>query len=247
MAAEKKIGMEAIRNLIATAGGVASSNLFKVTFQEDQRGETKSENIVFSKLKDVLPGFIKTQLAGDNADGGPARWISLMCDEANLPGTQFATGQLNGLYTGSGQYKYPHTRMFNDLTLSWVCDANMTPLKFLNTWMSSIYEETDADSKKYTTILQTSPSDVKYRDRNRSTRLTFPDQYTMSCSILKAEKNNTSELGRPSIRYFLEGVYPYAVDSTPLSAGTTQLVKVSANFYYERWYEYYTDQWHKIK
>jgi hypothetical protein len=245
--AGKKIGMEAIRNLIATAGGVASSNLFKVTFQEDQRSATKSENIVFSKLKDVLPGFIKTQLAGDNADGGPARWISLMCDEANLPGTQFATGQLNGLYTGSGQYKYPHTRMFNDLTLSWVCDANMTPLKFLNTWMSSIYEETDADSKKYTTILQTSPSDVKYRDRNRSTRLTFPDEYTMSCSILKAEKNNKSELGRPSIRYFLEGVYPYAIDSTPLSAGTTQLVKVSANFYYERWYEYYTDQWNKIK
>ena len=245
--AGKKIGMEAIRNLIATAGGVASSNLFKVTFQEDQRSATKSENIVFSKLKDVLPGFIKTQLAGDNADGGPARWISLMCDEANLPGTQFATGQLNGLYTGSGQYKYPHTRMFNDLTLSWVCDANMTPLKFLNTWMSSIYEETDADSKKYTTILQTSPSDVKYRDRNRSTRLTFPDEYTMSCSILKAEKNNKSELGRPSIRYFLEGVYPYAIDSTPLSSGTTQLVKVSANFYYERWYEYYTDQWNKIK
>ena len=247
MAAEKKIGMEAIRNLIAKAGGVASTNLFKVSFQEDNRGATKSENIVFSKLKDVLPGFIKTQLAGDNADGGPARWISLMCDEANLPGTQFATGQLNGLYTGSGQYKYPHTRMFNDLTLSWVCDANMTPLKFLNTWMSSIYEETDKAGKKYATILQTSPSDVKYRDRNRSTRLTFPDQYTMSCSILKAEKNNESELGRPSIRYFLEGVYPYAIDSTPLSAGTTQLVKVSANFYYERWYEYYTDQWHKIK
>jgi len=236
MAAEKKIGMEAIRNLIAKAGGVASTNLFKVSFQEDNRGATKSENIVFSKLKDVLPGFIKTQLAGDNADGGPARWISLMCDEANLPGTQFATGQLNGLYTGSGQYKYPHTRMFNDLTLSWVCDANMTPLKFLNTWMSSIYEETDEAGKKYATILQTSPSDVKYRDRNRSTRLTFPDQYTMSCSILKAEKNNESELGRPSIRYSLEGVYPYAIDSTPLSAGTTQLVKVSANFYYERWY-----------
>jgi hypothetical protein len=68
----------------------------------------------------------------------------------------------------------------------------------------------------------------------------------MQCSILKAEKNKDSELGRPSIRYVLEGVYPYAVDSIPLSAGTSQLVKVSANFYYERWYEYYTDQWNKF-
>ena len=239
--AGKKIGMEAIRNLIATAGGVASSNLFKVTFQEDNRGGKKSENIVFPKLRSVLPGFDKSQLAGDNSEGGPARWISLMCDEANLPGSQFATGEMNGMYTGSGQYKYPHTRMFNDLSLSWVCDANMTPLKFLNTWMDSIYDD------GYTTILQTTPKDTEYRVRNRSTRLTFPDQYTMCCSILKAEKNNESELGRPSIRYFLEGVYPYAIDSTPLSAGTTQLVKVSANFYYERWYEYYTDQWSKIK
>ena len=241
MADGRKIGMEAIRNLIATAGGVASSNLFKVTFQEDQRGATKSENIVFPKLKSVLPGFDKSQLDGDNIAGGPARWISLMCDEANLPGSQFATGEMNGLYTGSGQYKYPHTRMFNDLSLSWVCDANMTPLKFLNTWMDSIYDD------GYTTILQDDAADTRYRARNRSTRLTFPDQYTMSCSILKAEKNNKSELGRPSIRYFLEGVYPYAVDSTPLSSGTTQLLKVSANFYYERWYEYYTDQWNKIK
>lgn len=239
--AGKKIGMEAIRNLIATAGGVASSNLFKVTFQEDQRGATKTENIVFPKLKSVLPEFDKSQLAGDSSAGGPARWISLMCDEANLPGSQFATGEINGLYTGSGQYKYPHTRMFNDLSLSWVCDANMTPLKFLNTWMDSIYDD------GYTTILQTDATDTRYRARNRNTRLTFPDQYTMSCSILKAEKNKDSELGRPSIRYFLEGVYPYAIDSTPLSAGTTQLVKVSANFYYERWYEYYTDQWNKIK
>ena len=41
MADGRKIGMEAIRNLIATAGGVASSNLFKVTFQEDNRGGKK--------------------------------------------------------------------------------------------------------------------------------------------------------------------------------------------------------------
>ena len=94
MAVEKKIGMEAIRNLIATAGGVASSNLFKVTFQEDQRGGTPG-NVVFPNLIAALPGFVKTELEGDNADGGPARWISLMCDEANLPVTQFATGQLN--------------------------------------------------------------------------------------------------------------------------------------------------------
>ena len=234
-------GMKAIQELICKGGGLATSNIFKVTFQEDQRNG-KLTNIVFPKLKDVLgTAFQSAQLASDSATGGPARWISLMCDEANLPGSQFATGEVTGIYTGSGQFKYPHTRMYNDLTLSWICDANMTPLKFLNTWMDSIYDDGQ------TTILQDDPSDVHYRLRSRNVRLTFPDQYTMSCSILKAERNSKSELGRPSIRYYLEGVYPYAVDSVPLSAGVTQLLKVSANFYYERWYEYYTDQWNKVK
>ena len=234
------VKIDSIRELICKGGGVAFSNTFKVSFEVDQRGANKSTNRAITLLSSALPGFNTGELTSDSVDGGPARWISMMCDEATLPGSQFATGQVNGIYTGSGQFNYAHTRMYNDLTLSWICDANMTPLKFVNTWMDAIYED------DYTLINQKKPTDVQKRDRSRSVRLNFPDEYTMQCSILKAEKNKDSELGRPSIRYVLEGVYPYAVDSIPLSAGTSQLVKVSANFYYERWYEYYTDQWNKF-
>lgn len=237
------VSVDAIRELISKGGGIAFSNTFKVTFEEDQRGKNSGgSNAVFGKLTEALgPGFSKSQLAGDSVDGGPARWISMMCEEVTLPGSQFATGQVNGIHTGSGQFNYPHTRMFNDITLTWICDANMTPLKFVNTWMDAIFDD------GYKTIIQTNPNQVQKRERNRSVRLNYPDEYTMCMSVLKAEKNNVSELGRPSIRYYLEGVYPYAVDSVPLSMGTSQLVKVSANFYYERWYEYYSDQWGKIR
>jgi hypothetical protein len=212
-ATQPKIGMNAIRELICKGGGMAMSNTYKVTFEEDQRSANKQENQVFPNLQAVMPGFVKTQLSGDNADGSTARWISLMCDEATLPGSQFATGEVTGIYTGSGQFKYPHTRMFNDLTLSWVCDANMTPLKFLNTWMATIFQDETGN-----TILQKGSRDTNYRVRNRSVRLNYPDMYTMACSILKAEKSSTSELGRPSIRYRLEGVYPYAVVCWKLTA-----------------------------
>ena len=236
------VGIDAIRSLISKGGGVAFSNTFKVSFEEDQRGKTTTPNKVFPMLKVALGSeFNGSQLKSDSVDGGPARWISMMCDEATLPGSQFATGQVNGIYTGSGQFNYPHTRMYNDLTLSWICDANMTPLKFVNTWMDAIYDD------GHTLINQSKAENVEKRARSRTVRMNFPDEYTMQCSILKAEKNKDSELGRPSIRYVLEGVFPYSVDSTPVSAGSSQLVKVSANFYYERWYEYYTDQWNKIK
>ena len=231
--------MDQIREMLCTAGGIAFSNTYKVSFLDDGRG-TKE---IWNKLNAALPGFNSSQLQADSAEGGPARWVSLMCDEANLPGTQAATGDINGLYTGSGQFKYPHTRMYNDLTLSWIGDANMTALKFVNTWMDCIFEERSASGAAYNTILQSGPRDVKSRDRSRSVRLNYPDSYTMQISILKAEKDSDSETGRPSVRYVLEGAYPYSIDSIPLSFGTSQLVKISANFYYERWYQYYTNQW----
>lgn len=237
------VGIEAIMGLITSGGGMAMSNTFKVTFQENQRsteGSTRSENKVFSALPQYLPGFDRNKLEGDTVGSTSASWISMMCEEATLPGSQFATGQVNGIYTGSGQFNYPHTRIFNDLTLTWLCDANMTPLKFINTWMGVMYDD------GYTRILQSDASDTENRVRNRSVRFNYPDEYTMNCTILKAERDKNSQTGRPSIRYVLEGVFPYAVDSVPLSMGSSQLVKVSANFYYERWYDYYTDQWGKF-
>ncbi len=231
--------------MLSKAGGIAFSNTFKVSFQEDQREKSSAKsNIVFANLNKTLgPGFVKEQLTGDVADGGPARWVSMMCDDAVLPGSQMATGQINGLYTGSGTYNYPHTKMYNDLTLSWIGDANMTPLKFVNTWMNTIFQ----DSQYSTAYLQKGTEETPKRSRNRSVRLNYMDEYTMQISIVKAEKGPTGELERPSIRYVLEGAFPYSIDSVPLSYGSSTLIKVSANFYYERWYEYYTDQWGKVK
>ena len=233
-----------IRDMLAKAGGIAYSNTFKVSFIPDQRS-VGTENSVFANLKDALGSSFKSgDLQVDSIEGlGAGRWISLMCDEATLPGTQAATGQLNGLYTGSGQFNYAHTRMYNDLTLSWIGEANMTALKFVNTWMESIFEE--QGEKTYKALKQQNSSSVQYRERSRSVRLNYPDEYTMQISVLKAEKDNQSEIGRPSIRYVMEGAYPYSVDSIPLSFGTSTLVKITANFYYERWYQYYVDQWGK--
>lgn len=232
-----------ILTLLSKGGGIASSNTFKVTFEENQRSANKVDRKLFQRLSETLKPFNFKDFSQDTiGNANPANYISVMCDDVSLPGVQAGTGQINGMYTGSGTYNYAHTRIFNDLTMSWICDANMTPLKFLQSWMDSIFVEEDSQGLRKT-ILQTGPSNVKERDRSRSVRLNYLDEYTLQVSILKAEKGNTSEIGRPSIRYVCEGVFPYAIDSIPVSYGSTQLVKVSANFYYERWYTYYTNQW----
>ena len=187
--ADRKPGrISQLLGLISNGGGVALSNTYKVTFEVPPPARRGTDHILMQKLKNVLGnGFNANHLRGDDIHSDPAAYISLMCDEAIMPGVQAATGQLNGIYTGSAQYQYPHTRIYNDLTLSWICDANMTPLKFLNSWMEVIFNEYDANGKKYNSIVQENSSQVLSRNRNRSTRLSYPDSYTMQLSILKAE------------------------------------------------------------
>lgn len=248
MADTSPVTISSLLGLLSKGGGIAYSNTYKVTFQNGAKidgGGANAHNMLLQRWQAILGSdFSITDLSGDTVGNSkPGNYVSLMCDEATLPGVQSATGQVNGIHTGSGQFQYPHTRIYNDLSLSWICDANMTPLKFLQCWMEVMYNEYDEKGTSYNSFNQTSASDVQSRSRNRSVRLNYPDEYTMQLSILKAEKNKNSELGRPSIRYVFDGVYPYAIDTIPLSYGTSQLVKVSANFYYERWFPYYDDAW----
>ena len=75
--------------------------------------------------------------------------FEFLCDEAQLPNTQAATGTLKGRYTGEGEINYPHTRVFTEFQLGFQCDANMTPLKFLYDWYGSIFQERNADGAAY--------------------------------------------------------------------------------------------------
>ena len=62
------------------------------------------------------------------------RWIELFCDEAQLPNVQAQTALMTGRHLGEGPFQYPHTRIYSDVTLGFLCDANMTPLKFFTAW-----------------------------------------------------------------------------------------------------------------
>jgi len=190
---------------IARSGGMSMSNLYEARF-------------------DDVPGPLKTALSGagfsDLSSSSDTAYttLTLLCEEASLPGMMASTGQTTGVYMGEGQVNYAHTQSFTDITLGWTCDANLLPLKFINTWMRFIF---DADNKPY--------------DRARQNRVQYPDDYQAKMTIIKAErgKNNTLE-GIGGI-YTLHDVFPYSIQSTPVSYGSSTLLKVSASFYYRRW------------
>lgn len=175
--------------------------------------------------------------------------ISLLCDEAQLPNVQAATGQISGVHMGEGQISYPHTKLYSDFTLSWMCDANMTPLKFLSAWHNYIFGgSVDEDSNPNQDVIKvvdrstlTQVKQEKKNEINRSVRLKYPDEYLSDVRITKTEKGPNAPNARAPISYIMEDCYPYSIDSVPLSYGSSQITKVSANFYYRKHTLVYND------
>ena len=159
---------------------------------------------------------INTDNYGQSGDS----MFSFLCDEAQLPNVQAATGTLKGRYLGEGQINYAHTRVFTEFQLGFQCDADMTPLKYLNSWFGQIFSEIPGDGGTY--------------ENQRSTRLEYPSNYCRDIYITKSEMGVTGAASRESICYVMERAWPFAIDAVPLQFGTAQITKVTAQFYYTR-------------
>ena len=162
--------------------------------------------------------------------GGDEEIVHMLCDEAQLPNVQTATGQLSGRYLGESAVQYAHSRMFTDVGLGFLCDADLMPIKFFNHWYSWIF----GDAQKvtiddYESVVKESSLPVE-----RINRLKYPDEYTCSLYIMKTEPDNYAANGRIPITYILENAYPYAIDAVPLSYGASQITRVNVNFHYTR-------------
>ncbi len=164
--------------------------------------------------------------------------INMFCDEAQLPSIQSMTGQMNGMHMGEGQINYPHTKMYTDFNLSWMCDADMVPLKFINAWYNYIFNGNKNNEviKPYERNRLSSIKQVDPNPINRAIRLKFPNEYTASTvRITKTEKGKSAPNSRAPISYIMQDCYPYSIDAVPLSYGSSQITKVSANFYYKKY------------
>ena len=194
-------------------------------------------------LKTYLANYnIENLFSTDPCNSGGL--VRLLCDEAQLPNTQAATGQLQGRYLGENQVNYPYARFFTDFSLSWMCDVNMTPLKFVTGWHNFIFDggELDNGPIKNTDATLNGIKGENPRMFNRAIRLKYPSEYAATVRITKTDQGPLAPNQRAGISYIMEECYPYSIDTVPLSYGTSQLTRVSANFYYKSHSVVYQDQ-----
>lgn len=189
--------------------GMAMSNTFEVRF---------------NKLPNKLTTALKTAGFGSNKIGSATDNLTLLCEEASLPGIMASAGQTTGVLMGEGQINYAHTKSYQDITLGWTCDAELLPLKFLNAWTDVIFSDIKENGK------------ITGGGKKSRNRLSYPDDYMCrELIITKGERNKDSTLGRIGGIYTLYDAWPYSIQSTPVSYGASVLLKVTASFYYRRW------------
>ena len=210
-------------------GGFSYSNNYDVEFNFGSETDD---------LKNLFKEYgIDFTTAGPTSSGGI---LKLMCDEAQLPNVQAATGQITGRYLGEGLVNYPHTKIYNDFQLSFLGDANLLSLKFLNLWYGYIFREYQNGPNPLAAgnfdgqTLGVIKSDAAGKNVSRHIRLSYPESYLCNLTITKTDRTKTAPNGRAPISYTMIDAYPYSIDAVPMSYGASQIVKVTANFYYAK-------------
>ena len=144
--------------------------------------------------------------------------LEYYCNEAQLPNINTAEGTINGMYLGSGSVKYAHTRVFTEVQLGFICDANMSIMKFLNAWQDYMFNWDGST------------------DKNRNVTVKYQDEYVCDIAIMKTELSPYEGELRNPLTYVLERAYPYAIDAVPMQFGSNQVTQVTAQFSYMRHY-----------
>jgi hypothetical protein len=172
---------------------------------------TSQYEVQFGGLNPELQGYL-------NSRGVDYRFTSesvgLLCNSASLPGSSFATSDINGNFTGLME-KFVHTRIYTPLELSFYVDKEYKVVKFLEHWMEFI----------------SSASGINPNTNQYFYKMKYPNQY--KCDLTKVTKFNRDY--KNELQYNFIGLFPVAMSSVSLSYESSSLMTVSATFNYERY------------
>lgn len=201
-------GPKKISDIKNTFSDLAQSSHYEVQFHDFPLGikQTFAEN-------GVLKSFY------NNTAG-------LLCYNAVLPGSSLATTTIEGNFTGV-QQQYAHTRIFNNINLSFYCDSEYQVLRFFESWMSHI----TGGNGVPTNSASGNPKNPGYFYRMRYPRGT--NGY--KCDSMRIYKFDRDY--KAAVAYSFVGLFPIAITSTPIGyESQNSILRISIDFNYERHY-----------
>jgi hypothetical protein len=171
-----------------------------------------------------LPPKLKTYLLKKGIDSGfISNSAGLLCYSASLPTTNLATSEITN-YMGIRE-KFAHTRQYDDISLEFYVDKNYKMLLFLETWMEYIASGSFVRDDPRTT------PNINQNQDGYFIRMQYPENYKAnSVKIIKFDRDYKKE-----IEYNFRGFYPRNISSLQVSYSSSDTLKVSATFSYDRY------------
>jgi len=171
-----------------------------------------------SLVKDTINGSkYKLQINSDTQI-----LINLSCTDTTLPGSSFMTHEITNDVQGVTEQHVYRRSYDNRMDFTFMVDRNYTILRFFEGWMASITNEDENG----------------FDPEDKSTRylVKFPKDYQADyISITKFEK----DVGRPDeqtqLQYTLIGAYPIAINSTPITYDSSNILKTTVSMAFIRY------------
>ena len=177
---------------------------------------TNQYQVNFSSLKKTITDYLEI-IGLDNAKEFLSRDAGILCSEASLPASAFATGEVKDNFMGIPQ-EFAHTRLYTDIDFTFYVDQDYTLLRIFEGWMDYIASGADSDG-------------IGVGQRGFYRRFKYPNDYKCdTMSITKFEKN----LGR-TLLYEFVNAFPKSITPIPVTYGTADLLKVTVSFNYDRY------------
>ena len=187
---------------------------------------TNQYQVNISGITGDLKNYIADQygVTREYLNGG----IGIMCSEASLPTSSFATSEVKDNFQGVNQ-QFAHTRIYVESDFTFYIDRDYNVLKFFEGWMdyisgdNSVSNVNRTDEYKYYRRFNYPMSNPELGRNNVGYKAGV-------LSIAKFDRNYDNE-----IVYEFINAFPKGMTSIPVSYGGADILKVSVQFAYDRY------------
>lgn len=147
----------------------------------------------------------------------------LLCFSASLPTSSLATTNISGNFMGITE-NFAHTRQYSAISLDFYVDKNYNALKFIETWMEFIASGSNNP-------IGSSLAPIGQNRKDYISRMQYPEYYKSDrTTITKFDRDYNRE-----IEYTFIGLFPSSMPSIPVSYSSSDILKMSVNFEYDRY------------
>ena len=170
----------------------------------------------FAGLNGEVIQFLKFDKRIDNVQDFISRETGILCSDASLPASAYATAEVKDNFMGVPQ-EFVHSRLYTDIDFTFYVDKDYTVLNIFEGWMDYISSGASGEVRDFQKPF--------YR------RMRYPDSYKCNTMYInKFEKNY-----KRTLRYRFVNAFPKSIDTIPVSYGSAEILKVSVTFNYDRY------------